>query len=92
MFGAIVRAFGLPPLVGFLAAGFVLNLVGVQGGEFLHEMADLGVTLLLFTIGLKLNLSDLLKREIWAGTLIHMFLFGILSVCFILLLRQVDWP
>ncbi len=92
MFGALARVFGLPPLVGFLAAGFVLNYSGVQGGEFLHEMADLGITLLLFTIGLKLKISNLLQREIWAGTLMHMIVFGILSVCFILLLKQVDWP
>jgi hypothetical protein len=45
MFGAIVRAFDLPPPAGFLAADFVLNLVGAQGGEFLHEIADPGVTL-----------------------------------------------
>jgi len=92
VFGALVRVFGLPPLVGFLLAGFVLNYAGVQGGEFLHEMADIGVTLLLFSIGLKLNVRDLLQREIWASTLIHMLLFGLLSVVFIILLRQINAP
>jgi len=55
-------------------------------------MADIGVTLLLFSIGLKLKIRDLLQREIWAGTLIHMLLFGLLSIIFILLLRQIDAP
>ena len=92
VFGALGRAIGLPPLVGFLVAGFTLNYAGVQGGEFLHEMADLGVTLLLFTIGLKLKVRELLQREIWASSLINMLLFGILSVAFIFLLRDIGAP
>ena len=63
---------GLPPLVGYLIAGFVLQAFGVEGGESLDRIADLGVMLLLFTIGLKLNLRSLLKPEIWAGASIHM--------------------
>ncbi len=69
-FGA--RQVGLPPLVGFLAAGFVLNALGVVGGQVLQVVADLGVTLLLFYIGLKLNVRQLLKPEIWVGTSLHM--------------------
>ena len=71
----------LPPLVGYLLAGFVLNGMGVEGGEFLQTMADAGVTLLLFTIGLKLKIKSLAKPEIWAGTSLHMLVtvavFGI---------------
>jgi predicted Kef-type K+ transport protein len=50
-----VSHIGLPPLVGFLLAGFVLNAAGAEGGNFLRITADLGVTLMLFTIGLKLR-------------------------------------
>ena len=57
-FGA--RQVGLPPLVGFLVAGFVLNGIGIEGGETLEIIADLGVTLLLFSIGLKLKIRSLL--------------------------------
>ncbi len=70
--GFIVRQIGLPPLVGFLAAGFVLKSMGIVPGDFLQIIADLGVTLLLFTIGLKLNVKSLLKPEIWAGASLHM--------------------
>jgi predicted Kef-type K+ transport protein len=49
-FGFLVRQVGLPPLVGFLVAGFVLNAIGVEGGPALQTISDLGVTLLLFTI------------------------------------------
>ena len=36
----------LPPLVGFLAAGFVLHAFGEQGGAILDGAARLGVLLL----------------------------------------------
>lgn len=72
--GFAVRQIGLPPLVGFLAAGFALNALGVRGGETLQVISDLGVTLLLFTIGLKLKIKNLLRPEVWAGASIHMFI------------------
>ena len=50
--GFAVRQVGLPPLVGFLAAGFVLHAFGVRGGEAIQEVSDIGVILLLFSIGL----------------------------------------
>ncbi len=70
--GFAVNRVGLPPLVGYLIAGFVLHAFGVEGGETLEKIADLGVTLLLFSIGLKLRLRSLAKPEIWAGASIHM--------------------
>ena len=73
IFGFAVYRLGLPPLVGYLIAGFVLQALGVQGGEELENIADMGVMLLLFTIGLKLKLKTLARPEIWAGASIHMF-------------------
>ena len=70
--GFAVNRVGLPPLVGYLIAGFVLQAIGVEGGKTLEKIADLGVTLLLFSIGLKLRLGSLAKSEIWAGASIHM--------------------
>jgi glutathione-regulated potassium-efflux system ancillary protein KefC len=72
VFGAASSRVGLPPLVGYLVAGFALNSLGVQGGESLQKIADLGVTLLLFTIGLKLKLKSLARPEVWGYTTIHM--------------------
>jgi len=79
LFGLAARRVYLPPLVGFLLAGFVLHALGVQGGEVLRETADIGVLLLLFTIGLKLRLRSLLVPEVWGSTCIHM----VLTVLFI---------
>ncbi|MDX2481773.1 MAG: cation:proton antiporter [Desulfuromusa sp.] len=70
--GFLARQVGLPPLVGFLAAGFALNGLGFEAGETLQTFADLGVTLLLFSIGLKLNLKSLARPEVWAGASLHM--------------------
>lgn len=70
-FGWIAQQFGLPPMVGFLISGFVLHALGQRGGDTLETISNLGVTLMLFTIGLKLRLRGLLRPEIWAGTSLH---------------------
>ena len=76
--GLLSQQLKLPPLVGFLVAGFVLQLTGKEGGETISAVADLGVTLLLFSIGLKLRVRNLLRPEIWAGTTIHSVLIVLL--------------
>ena len=82
--GFLARQAGLPPLVGFLTAGFILNAMGATSGEALNKLADLGVTLLLFTIGLKLDLRTLARPQVWAVTLLHMGLttavFGLVFI------------
>ena len=88
LFGALISRIGLPPLVGYLLAGFALNSIGVTGGELLETVADAGVTLLLFTIGLKLKIKSLAKPEIWAGTSIHM-IFTI--IIFVFLMRMIGF-
>ncbi|TPE54107.1 potassium transporter Kef [Maribrevibacterium harenarium] len=76
--GLAVRLVNLPPLIGFLGAGFLLNFMGIKPAAILTHLADLGITLMLFSIGLKLHVKDLLKREIWASTLSHMGIWVIL--------------
>jgi predicted Kef-type K+ transport protein len=80
--GFAVQQVRLPPLVGYLAAGFVLHAFGFEPNEAIDTIADLGVLLLLFGIGLKLKLSTLTQPVVWAGTSIHLLgstvLFGVL--------------
>ena len=71
VFGFVARQIGLPPLVGYLVAGFGLNSLEVQPFAGINQLADLGITLMLFTIGLKLNLRELAKPEVWGGTTVH---------------------
>jgi predicted Kef-type K+ transport protein len=70
--GIVASRFGLPPMVGYLLCGFVLNFSGMYDHDRLTMFGDLGITLLLFTIGLKLDLRSLLRPVIWAGTTVHM--------------------
>lgn len=70
--GVIASGIKLPPLVGFLAAGFLLHAFGVQAPPNLDTVANLGVTLLLFTIGLQFDARVLLRKDVWAATGTHM--------------------
>lgn len=69
--GLCARQLRLPPMVGFLFAGFILQATGHTSGPSLQAIADLGVKLLLFTIGLKLQVKSLARPEIWATTSLH---------------------
>lgn len=62
----------LPPLVGFLVAGVVVgpNAVGlVHHDEVVRELAEVGVVVLLFAVGLEVPLQQLgrLRRAILVG-------------------------
>lgn len=78
VFGIIARQLSLPPLVGFLAAGFALNAFGPsvglssEAGPLLEHLAHLGVLLLLFTIGLKLNVKSLAEPVVLGSAFIHL--------------------
>ena len=70
--GLGMRLVGLPPLVGYLVAGFVLHGFGVDANEIIQDFADIGVTLLLFTIGLKLKIKSLAEPQVWGVASLHM--------------------
>jgi predicted Kef-type K+ transport protein len=83
--GLILSRIGLPPMVGFLLAGFAYNMAGFSQPVGLDLIANLGITLLLFTIGLKLDVRALGKSEIWATSIAHILLSTLLfsSVIFL---------
>jgi len=87
--GLCSRALGLPALIGYLAAGFVLHEYDLQGGEILHTLSDIGITLLLFTIGLKLQPRELLKTRVWGTTLVHMVAMQLLFMLVLYLANMV---
>lgn len=75
--GLLAKRIGLPPLVGFLLGGFIINFSGFHQGKIysaVEALSDIGVMLLLFTIGLKLKIKTLFKKEIWATASLHMVL------------------
>jgi predicted Kef-type K+ transport protein len=63
--GLAARAVRLPPLVGYLAAGFVLHGFGYESTETIEAIAEIGILLLLFGIGLKLELRTLTRPPVW---------------------------
>jgi predicted Kef-type K+ transport protein len=86
--GLGMKLIGLPPLIGYLIAGFTLNYFGFHSTDTLQTIANLGITLMLFTIGLKLNVRDLYKKEVWLGSTLHSAIW-ITSIN--LLLLAVSW-
>tara|TARA_R110000851_G_scaffold121329_1_gene250028 strand:- start:586 stop:2211 length:1626 start_codon:yes stop_codon:yes gene_type:complete len=92
VFGFAVYQLKLPPLIGFLLAGFALNLAGYKSTELLNTIATLGVTLLLFSIGLKLKVNSLMKPQVWASATLHIILSSALFSGFMLLLSLFALP
>ncbi len=88
-FGFVARLINLPPLAGFLLAGFTLSALGVTLDPVIQDIADAGVILLLFTIGLKLRVRTLTRPEVWLGTSLHTILaVGLLTGVLLFLAGQ----
>ncbi|MGF1594518.1 MAG: cation:proton antiporter [Kiloniellaceae bacterium] len=96
-FGLVVRQVGLPPLVGFLAAGFAINIFGPllavpeYTGETLGHVAHLGVLMLLFTVGLKLKLNQIAQPQVVGGALLHFAISVLVFMPGLKVLLGLDW-
>lgn len=63
-FGLLARKLKAPQVVGEIIAGLLIgpSLLGiVQLNDFISQMAEIGVILLMFSAGLETNLKDLMK-------------------------------
>jgi len=83
------------PIVGFLLAGVVIGphaLALVEDAELIDQVAEIGIVLLLFTIGLEFSLERLwrIKRAIFIGGGLQLAL-TIAAVTGILMLMGVRW-
>ena len=79
----LFRRFGLGAVLGYLVAGALLGpsaLGIVGGGESKLAIAELGIALLLFLVGLELNPARLwkLKREIFGLGLLQVTICGLM--------------
>ena len=97
--GLLIKSIGLPPLIGYLGAGFVLSAIAAtpsiplypEPTAALAHIAHLGVLLMLFTVGLKLKLKSIISPEVIGGSLLH---FGITCLVFtpgLYLLLDITW-
>ncbi|MBE0507883.1 MAG: cation:proton antiporter [Marinospirillum sp.] len=95
--GMAARVIGLPPLIGYLAAGFAIAASGeyiglpAESTGALQHLAHLGVLLLLFTVGLKLKLKSLARPEVIGGGLIHFMISCLIFTPGILFFLDLDW-
>lgn len=95
--GLLVKTIGLPPLVGYLAAGFALSGLAATAGiaieqtSVLEHIAHLGVLLLLFTVGLKLKLRSIVSPEVIGGSLLHFTITCAVFTPGLYWLLDLDW-
>jgi len=64
LFGELVAYFGIPAVIGEIAAGIVLGPTlfdFIQPGGMIRVLAEIGIIMLLFQIGLETNIGDLAK-------------------------------
>ncbi len=90
--GFVATLVKLPPLVGYLLAGFVLHAFGFETSGALETVSDLGVLLLLFGIGLKLRLRTLGRPQVWATATAFAMIGTIVVVVALLGLGALDIP
>ena len=94
-FVLIFRRFGLGATLGYLLAGAVVgpSVLGLVGrAAELNSVAELGITLLLFVVGLELNPARLwrMKHEIFGLGLIQVTICGLLLAGFIWLVASIS--
>jgi CPA2 family monovalent cation:H+ antiporter-2 len=78
---ALLRRLYVPPVVGFILAGVLIGPGGfgvLDDRRQIELVAEVGVMLLLFTVGLKLRLGDLwrLRRSVFGGGALQVLLTG----------------
>jgi glutathione-regulated potassium-efflux system protein KefB len=95
-FVLLFRKLGLGATLGYLVAGALIGpqvMRLVDGAEGKLSIADLGITLLLFLVGLELNLSRLwrLRRDIFGFGLVQVILCGA-ALAAVVRLAGFSWP
>lgn len=86
--GLLANLCRLPPLVGYLFAGYGLFFFAVPTSDAITRLADFGIDLLLFTVGMKLQFSSLLRREVLGVGGLHMLIVTVITGLAFLLLEQ----
>ncbi|EQB32214.1 monovalent cation:proton antiporter-2 (CPA2) family protein [Sphingobium ummariense] len=96
LFVMIFRRFGLGAVLGYLVAGALVGPQGlglVGGGESKLAIAEIGIVLLLFLVGLELHPARLwrLKRDIFALGLAQVVLCGCMLAAIIFFTTGFTW-
>ncbi len=98
LFVTLFRRFGLGAVLGYLVAGALVGPSGfglVDGSpEVMLRIADLGIVLLLFLVGLELHPSRLwrLKRDIFGLGLLQVVVSGLALALLVRFATGLSWP
>lgn len=79
--GLIAKLFKFPSLVGYIIAGVAGGVVLALDGGTIQDIAELGVILLLFSVGLEVSFEKLLKvgKVAIVGSLLQIIIFSGIS-------------
>lgn len=81
LLGFVAKKFKIPPIIGYIIGGIALGNIfqGLISAELINSFAYFGIILLLFTVGLDINLDKLflLKKYIIIGGTIQITLSAI---------------
>jgi predicted Kef-type K+ transport protein len=88
--GILAWRIGLPPLVGFLLTGFLFSVLGYESPELLTQIADAGVLMLLFSVGLKLRFKTLFRKEVWGSAAAHLVILAVVTTLMLVLVVGVS--
>lgn len=91
-FGIAASRVHLPPLVGYLAAGFALHAFGFESTTGIETISEIGVYLLLFGIGLKLNVRFLARPLVWGTATIHLAAMSAVVAGVLLAVGAIGFP
>ncbi|MEJ2753131.1 MAG: cation:proton antiporter, partial [Chloroflexota bacterium] len=89
--GLIAKAVRLPTMVGYLAAGLILALFGIESDTLIQAVANFGVILLLFTVGLHISFRSLLEKQVIGVGAIHL-VTGTVIITLVLYALQLPLP
>ena len=78
--GVLATRLGLPAFLGYLGVGVALGVAGFAGDPLLHLFANLGIYLLLFTVGLGLRPGRLVRKEVWLTGAFQLLLLPVLAL------------
>ena len=93
-FGLIMQRLGLSPIVGYLLAGVAIgpHTPGIEGDQNLaQQLADIGVILLMFGVGLEFHFKDLLavRKIAVPGAIVQSLVTTVVAA---LVFQLFGWP
>lgn len=90
--GYVARSIKLPPVVGYLTSGVIVGVLGrnfIPSFEGIFELSQIGVSLLLFTLGFEVSLNYLAKinKKVLTAGIMQIILTSVVLFPFLIIFR-----